>query len=191
MGRRRNRRRKAQGSPAMPAASAQNMELAPAQAADEAPALTIMAPRGDNDIIAIHRFMMANAADEMAEAAVDPVAYMATIYQTAQDGAALMAILDDELVGYLGLWKSRYDYSQESFLHDRGFFVLPQYRGGDVGRALLAEAKGIAQHAGLNLKIIDTNPTKARRARRGLALTAEIIGYQPQGRVFTVYPRVN
>jgi GNAT superfamily N-acetyltransferase len=89
--------------------------------------------------------------------------------------------------GYLGLWKSRYDYSQASFLHDCGFYVLPAHHGGAVGAALLREAKAIADDAGLALKIIDTNPKKRRAKARG-AVTAEIIGYAPAGRIITFHP---
>jgi GNAT superfamily N-acetyltransferase len=127
--------------------------------------------------------MLANAVAEMAEAAVDPVLYMATIWDTVRHGAALMAIVEGRLAGYLGLWKSRYDYSVESFLHDRGFYVLPAHRGGAVGAALLREARAIAEEAGMTLKIIDTNPTKNRRR----AVTGQIIGFRPAGRVFTAH----
>lgn len=142
----------------------------------------------EEDIIAIHRFMIVNAIVEMAEADVDTVIYMRTIYDTVTQGAGLIAIMDKQMVGYLGLWKSRFDYSKAEFMHDRGFYVLPTHRDGSVASALLREAKAIADDAELMLKIIDTNPTKARRARSRMALTAEILGYEPKGRIITVYP---
>lgn len=142
----------------------------------------------EGDIIAIHRFMIENAIVEMAEADVDPVIYMHTIYDTVMLGAGLFAVVEKRIVGYLGLWKSRFDYSRAEFMHDRGFYVLPNHRDGSVGNALLREAKAIADEAGLLLKIIDTNPTKARRVKSRIALTAEIIGYRPVGRIITVYP---
>jgi GNAT superfamily N-acetyltransferase len=141
----------------------------------------------DDDIAAIHRFMIAHAAAEMAEAEVDALIYMRTIHDTVREGAGLIATVDGEIAGYLGLWKSRYDYSKASFLHDRGFYVLPRHRGGAVGAALLREARTIADEAGLSLKIIDTNPRK-RRAQSRLARTAEIIGYMPAGRILTFCP---
>jgi GNAT superfamily N-acetyltransferase len=129
--------------------------------------------------------MLANAAGEMAEAPVDPLIYMQTIHDTVKDGAALLAFAAGELVGFLGLWQSRYDYSAESFLHDRGFYVLPAHRNKAAGIALLREARAIAQGAGLTLKIIDTNPSKHRRR----AVTGQILGFRPAGRVFTEYVR--
>lgn len=132
--------------------------------------------------------MVENAIEEMAEAPVDAVIYMQTIYDTVMLGAGLFAVMDKRIVGYLGLWKSRYDYSRASFMHDRGFFVLPTHRDGKVATALLGEARSIADAAELPLKIIDTNPTKARRAKSRIALTAQIIGYRPAGRVITFHP---
>lgn len=143
--------------------------------------------QSQDDIVAIHRFMIAHAAAEMAEAEVDTLIYMQTIHDTVTQGAGLMAIIGGEIVGYLGLWKSQYDYSKASFLHDRGFYVLPGHRGGSVGAALLRDARAIADDAGLSLKIIDTNPKK-RRAKARVAITAEIIGYAPAGRIITFPP---
>jgi GNAT superfamily N-acetyltransferase len=139
-----------------------------------------------DDVVAIHRFMIENAAAEMAEAEVDTLIYMRTIHDTVTQGAGLVAIIGGEIVGYLGLWRSQYDYSKASFLHDRGFYVLPRYRGGIVGAALLRDAKAIADEADLSLKIIDTNPKK-RRANARIARTAEIIGYAPAGRIITYH----
>jgi GNAT superfamily N-acetyltransferase len=140
-----------------------------------------------DDIAAIHRFMIENAAAEMAEAEVDTLIYMRTIHDTVTQGAGLIATIGGEIAGYLGLWKSQYDYSKAAFLHDRGFYVLPGHRGGAVGAALLREARAIADDAGLSLKIIDTNPKKRRAKARG-AVTAEIVGYTPAGRIITFAP---
>jgi GNAT superfamily N-acetyltransferase len=148
-----------------------------------APAVTIRFAQTDDDIVAIHRFMIAHAAAEMAEAEVDALIYMRTIHDTVREGAGLIAMIDGAIAGYLGLWKSQYDYSKASFLHDRGFYVLPAHRGA-VGAALLQEARAIAQEGELTLKIIDTNPNKQRRR----AVTGQILGFRPAGRVFTEIP---
>jgi GNAT superfamily N-acetyltransferase len=152
-------------------------------------AVSIRIAQSQDDIVAIHRFMIENAAAEMAEAEVDTLIYMRTIHDTVTQGASLIATIGGEIAGYLGLWKSRYDYSQASFLHDRGFYVLPGHRGGAVGAALLREARAIADDAGLSLKIIDTNPKK-RRAEARVAVSAQIIGYAPAGRIVTFRPNV-
>jgi GNAT superfamily N-acetyltransferase len=102
----------------------------------------------------------------------------------------MVARLDGEIVGYLGIVPVQYSYSLDRFLTDTGFFVLPAHRGGAVARALLQEARGIADRAGLALKIVDTNVVKRRRPGRA-AITAEIIGYRPAGRVFTHHSKVN
>ncbi len=128
--------------------------------------------------------MIAHAAAEMAEAEVDALIYWRTIHDTVREGAGLIASVNGEIAGYLGLWTSQYDYSKAFFLHDRGFYVLPAHRG-TVGAALLQEARAIAQEGGLTLKIIDTNPSKQRRR----AVTGQILGFRPAGRVFTEIPR--
>jgi GNAT superfamily N-acetyltransferase len=165
-------------------ASADKSRLCPPY---EEAAVSIRIAQSDDDIVAIHRFMIAHAAPEMAEAEVDTLIYMQTIHDTVTQGAGLIAVIGDEIAGYLGLWKSQYDYSQASFLHDRGFYVLPAHRGA-VGAALLREARIIADDAGLALKIIDTNPRKRRCVKSRIALTAEIIGYAPAGRIITFHP---
>jgi GNAT superfamily N-acetyltransferase len=148
----------------------------------EAPAVTIRIAQTDDDIVAIHRFMIGHAAAEMAEAKIDALIYMRTIHDTVREGAGLMAMIGGAIAGYLGLWKSQYDYSKAYFLHDRGFYVLPAHRG-VAGAALLQEARAIAQEGELTLKIIDTNPNKQRRR----AVT-QILGFRPAGRVFTQIP---
>ena len=152
--------------------------------------LVIRAAASVEDAGAIRDFLLDYAAAEMAEAPVDPAILYETILHTMTDGAAMMALLDGTLAGYLGIVATPYSYSRERFLVDTGFFVRPEYRGGDVARALLAEARGIADHARLVLKIVDTNVAKRRRPGRA-AITAEIIGYRPAGRVFTHHPKVN
>jgi GNAT superfamily N-acetyltransferase len=154
---------------------------------DEGAAVLVRIAQSNDDIVAIHRFMIAHAAPEMAEAEVDALIYWRTIHDTVTQGAGLIAVIGQNIVGYLGLWKSQYDYAKASFLHDRGFYVLPAHRGGAVGAALLREARTIADDAELSLKIIDTNPTKKRRATSRIALTAEILGYAPAGRIITYY----
>lgn len=185
MARKRKRHRNHAAPPVAP--QLHPIPTAAPEAAVFVPALDIRAAASGADVLAIHRFMLDNAVAEMAEVPVDSDVYLEHIAGTARDGVALMATVDGELVGYLGIRASRYCYAQEQFLHDDGLYVLPRHRDGDVFMALLQEAKGIAEHAGMILKIIDTNPTKARRPK-GRAVTAAIIGYRPHGRIITHYP---
>jgi hypothetical protein len=126
----------------------------------------------------------------LAEAPVDEAIFRRHVAQTVRDGAALMALRDGAMMGFLGLMQSQYCYSSDHFLHDTGLCVSPAERGGTVLRALLAEARGIADAAGMPLKIIDTNGARERVAKGQLAKTAEIIGYRPAGRVLTFKPRI-
>src|SRR5436190_9433076 len=100
------------------------------KAPEAAPTPLICIAQSEDDVVAIHRFMIAHAIAEMAEEDVDTLIYMQTIYDTVTNGAGLIAVLDAQMVGYLGLWKSRYDYSKAEFMHDRGFYVLPTHRDG-------------------------------------------------------------
>ena len=125
----------------------------------------------------------------LAEVPVNEEIFRNHVAQTVRDGAGLMALRGDALIGFLGLMQSQYCYAAEHFLHDTGLCVLPAERGGAVLRALLAEARGIADAAGMTLKIIDANGARERAAKGQLARTAEIINYRPAGRVLTFYPR--
>ena len=142
----------------------------------------------DDDVGAIARFMLDHMG-ALAEVPANEEIFRSHVAQTVRDGAGLMALRGDALVGFLGLMRSQYCYAAEHFLHDTGLCVLPAERGGAVLRTLLAEARGIADAAGMILKIIDTNGARERLARGPLARTAEIIGYRPAGRMLTFYPR--
>jgi GNAT superfamily N-acetyltransferase len=142
--------------------------------------ITVRVAKSQQDAAAIHAFMLSNAVPEMAEASVDGRVYMQTIWRTVQHGIALIAIEDEQIVGYLGLVESPYSYSRESFLHDAGFFVLPQYRGGAVSRKLIAEARAVARKSGLTLRLVDISPSPRRKARRGRAVTGRVLTYYPE-----------
>jgi hypothetical protein len=182
-----SRRRRHRKSAFAPRATAdKSLIRATLAAQDDGAAPLIRIAKSHDDVVAIHRFMIENAAAEMAEAEVDTLIYMRTIHDTVTQGAGLIATIGGAIAGYLGLWKSQYDYSKAAFLHDRGFYVLPGHCGA-VGAAVLREARAIADDAGLSLKIIDTNPKK-RRAEARVAVLAQIIGYAPAGRIITFRP---
>jgi GNAT superfamily N-acetyltransferase len=133
--------------------------------------------------------MLMNAIWEMAEAPVDGPVYLASILRTMRDGAALMAIVNGELVGYLGIVELSYSYARASFLIDSGFWIKPEHRTGDVFKALLQEARGIADAAGMIFKLIINNPSRKRGTRTDMERTSVILKYQPAGAVLTFHPR--
>jgi GNAT superfamily N-acetyltransferase len=140
------------------------------------------------DVEAIHEFMLANAIPEMAEATVDPLAYMESLWQVAQEGTMLMAVREGCLVGFLGISPARYTYSREYFMLERGFWVIPDERGKGAGELLLKEARAIADAAQMILKVVINNPTRRRGSRSAMAKTAELIEYRPAGAVLTFFP---
>lgn len=93
----------------------------------------------------------------------------------------LLAIRDGRLVGYLNIERTTFWYSGAEILSDFGFYVLPKYRGDDVGTALLQEARGIADLAGLPLYIFVNNPTRKRGSRTGMRCAASLLGFVPAG----------
>jgi nucleotide-binding universal stress UspA family protein len=117
----------------------------------------------DDDVIAIHRFLLVVAAPAML-APVSAVKSLHEVFRVAAQEAAIMAIVDGFLVGTLGLMKVDWWYSDEgSFLTDRWHFVLPQHKHGPIDKALLNEARAIADDAGLPF----VNQGKIRRLKDG------------------------
>jgi GNAT superfamily N-acetyltransferase len=79
---------------------------------------------------------------------------------------ALIAEVDGELVGTLGIIAPDWWYSDEKFMTDRWFFVYPQLAWKGVGMALMAEAALIAQSVGLPL-IINGKPVRKNKQTGG------------------------
>lgn len=184
MGRRNRRRREAA------AAALAALPIAPMQeAAAAVPELLIREAKTLDDVAAIHEFMISNAIPEMAEASVDTQAYMEHLYGVAQNGIALMAIENERLVGFLGLMPLAFSYSRERFFLDTGFWVLPAHRDGVAFKALLQEARGIADATQMIVKIVTNNPSRHRGARSHMARTADVIEYRPAGAVLSFYPQ--
>jgi hypothetical protein len=134
----------------------------------------------DDDVIAIHRFLLVVALPAM-HAPVDPIGSLHEIIRVTKFEAAIMAILDGKLVGTLGVIKPRWWYSFQDergdFLTDRWHFVLPQYWHTAVDKALIEEAHQIADMAGL--KFFDQG--KAREKKDGTFLMLPRIHIPKQG----------
>lgn len=141
------------------------------------------------DLAALHMLRLAQGA-EMAEAPVNADKVMLELVEAWQDREnheLLMAVRDGRLIGCLLLHKRSYGYSDHSFLIDFGFYVLPAYRGDDVGPSLLACAREIAEAKGLALKIVINNPARRRGSRSAIERSAVLMGFVPQGAVLTFH----
>jgi len=102
----------------------------------------------DDDVIAIHRFLLIVAMPAMRGPA-NPVKSLNEIIRVTKYEAAIMAVLGDRMVGTMGIIKPTWWYNDVEFLTDRWHFVLPQYWHGPVNKALMTEALSIAAEAEL------------------------------------------
>lgn len=116
----------------------------------------------DDDVIAIHRFLLVVAMPHL-WGSVDPVKSLDEIIRVTKYEAALMAIVDNMLVGTMGIIKATWWYGGDDFLTDRWDFCLPQFYGTEVQKMMMAEVDTLADDAGL--KFIHNG--KIRRRKNG------------------------
>lgn len=106
----------------------------------------------DDDVIAIHQFLLVIAQPAML-CPVNGTKSLLEIIRVTKEDVALMAIKDGRLIGTLGLIRPVWWYGDGSFLTDRWHFVLPEHHHGEADKLLKAEARKIADLTGL--KFID------------------------------------
>jgi hypothetical protein len=117
----------------------------------------------DDDVIAIHRFLLMVARPAM-RCQPDIEQSLLEIIRVTKYEAALMAVLGNNMVGTLGVIKANWWYNPSvDFMTDRWHFVLPQFHNGPVDKALLGEALAIADIAGL--EFIDQGKMRERNGR--------------------------
>lgn len=103
----------------------------------------------DDDVIAIHRFLLVVAQPAM-RCPVDVEASLLEVIRVAKEEVAIMAIKDGLLVGTMGLIRPNWWYNPKfSFLADRWHFVLPEHMHGLANKLLIEEARKIAGMADL------------------------------------------
>lgn len=124
--------------------------------------LFIRYAQNDDDVIAIHRFLLVVARPALL-APVNVVKSLQEVIRVTKEEVALMAMRGDMLVGTLGLIKPTWWYGDDSFLTDRWNFVVEAEKNGEAGRLLDQEAKAIARAAGLPF----INQGKVRRSKDG------------------------
>lgn len=137
------------------------------------------------ELVELHRVRLLQG-KEQAVAPVNGIKVMEKLDRAYNDPdrfVLLAAFAGKSIIGYLLLQRAVYDYSDSEFLVDFGFFVVPKWRKDKgVGKALLEDAKVIAEKSGLPLHIHIFNP---RARRRGACKSADVIGYVPIGSVVT------
>lgn len=117
----------------------------------------------DDDVIAMHRFLLMVARPAMRCSPGDGTKSLYEIIRVTKEECALMAIKGGMLVGTMGIIRATWWYGDGDFLTDRWHFVLPQFWHSKVNTDLLALAKGIAEDAGLEFY----HQGKARPAKDG------------------------
>jgi GNAT superfamily N-acetyltransferase len=155
--------------------------------------IEIRGAKTEDDVVAIFQFLMRHMADEVALVVPDPHDVMRVVYElvTAEaGGAVLMAMSGGTLVGVLGLEQSHWWYNRSRpMIFDRFFYVLPEHRSGDVGLALLQEARSIADSTDNILIVVPMNPNRRRGERTGMERVASLLRYIPGGSILAFHPR--
>lgn len=119
----------------------------------EQPEYRIRFGTNNEDAVETFRFLHEVSA-AILHAPVDVEATIAEILYIIDHGAPIMAYLDGELVGLLGLRQVNWWYNpKHSFLTDRWFFVRPGHKFGGCATTLLAEAQAMANSSGLKVII--------------------------------------
>jgi GNAT superfamily N-acetyltransferase len=97
-------------------------------------------------------------------------------------GFALMAEINGEIVGTLGVIAPEWWYGDDRFFTDRWFFLFPVLANKGVGTALLAEAAAVAAKAGVPL-IINGKPRVKNSASAGPTafMSHTLIEDEPRG----------
>lgn len=129
------------------------------------PDVEIRFAQTDDDVIAIHRFLLVVAQPAM-HCPVNAEKSLHEVIRVTKFEAAIMAIVDGFLVGTMGIIKPTWWYGDGEFLTDRWHFVLPDHHHGPVNDALIAEAHAIADSAALKF----FHQGKARELKNGVRL---------------------
>lgn len=108
-------------------------------------------------------------------APINPEKMVEAVMRIIVEFDALLAEEDDEIIGMLGLSTHEMWYSDVLETVNAFFWVRPEDRFSDVGRALLNEAKAVAEHHG-SLLFIDVLNLGRKRGR-----IAEKLGFVPVG----------
>lgn len=148
MSRRRRSRTSRQFSPPSSSIAGEAASTAPPEKVE--PAVIVRQAETDDDVIAMHRFLMVVAPQAKAtRCPINAVKSLNEIIRVTRDELALMLIRDGMLIGTMGIINPIWWYGDAGFLTDRWHFVLPEFDGTAASNTLMEEAKEIARLAGL------------------------------------------
>lgn len=124
----------------------------------------------DEDVIAIHRFLCLVGQPQLC-APIDALKSVTEINRVVHDrryGFAIIAEINGEIVGSLGIIGVDWWYAKARFFTDRWLFVYPALANKGIGMAMIAEAGAIATAADMDLLINGKAVRRNRNAGRGL-----------------------
>lgn len=105
------------------------------------------------------------------------------------DSVVMLAMDGAQCAGVLTLVKSGCWYSETSrVMEDKGFYVLPTYRGGDARRVLLQGAIDLSDDTGLPVFITVNNGRRKRGTRSDWERIGVTLGYENRGATLAHFP---
>ena len=114
-------------------------------------------------------------------AALDNDKASRAVYQVLQEGLVWVARDESgEAIGTLGLTELSFWYSQDTYLQDAWLYVRPDFRGAQVGVALMRAARAEAQARNKIVLITVTNPDRRPKAT-AMSLESQLAGFVPLG----------
>lgn len=122
----------------------------------------------DKDVIAIHRFLCAISGPARF-CPINPLKAVNEINRVVKDnsyGYALIAEINGELVGSLGIIIPDWWYGDTRFSTDRWFFIFPVLNHRGIATSLLAEASAMAVRCGVPL-LINGKPRAKNKSSAG------------------------
>jgi GNAT superfamily N-acetyltransferase len=102
-------------------------------------------------------------------------------FRVIEEGMVFVARSEDgKAVGTLALTELSFWYSQETFLQDAWFFVLPEFRAGNVGVELMKAAREAAEEKSKIAFVTVNNPDRRPKKTR-MTIESQVAGYAPLG----------
>lgn len=129
----------------------------------------------DDDVVAIHQFLCLIAGPVLLGKidAIKSITEIGNIVYGRADppGVAIMAEVDGELVGTLGLIQPEWWYGPTVFFTDRWFFLYPAFRNRGVGAEILAQAGALGVEHGCDVVLNG----HMRRRPNGIIFTKPVV----------------
>lgn len=118
--------------------------------------------------VVIHRFLLLEVSAELEKrgGAIDAEKSLNEIIRVCEEGAAIIALKNDCLIGTMGIIRWTWWFNNVDFMTDRWTAVVPEFRHQGVKQLLLDEVKKIADGAGLQF----VNQGKVRDMKDGTAM---------------------